>query len=81
MDSGVERVSYARFTYDSDVYVFYSVDHMYECCGCCLRSTSFCCGTAKEMIEHLEQHRVVGHKVPEYALERLRQDVEEADDV
>ena len=33
------------------------------------------------MIEHLEQHRAVGHDVPEYAFERLRDPQDEAENL
>lgn len=29
----------------------------------------------EEMIQHLEEHRKVGHKVPQYAIENLRRDL------
>lgn len=33
--------------------------------------------TRTEALEHLEAHRAAGHKVPEYAFERLRKELEE----
>jgi len=29
------------------------------------------------MIKHLEEHKKVGHKVPEYAIERLQKELKE----
>jgi len=34
----------------------------------------FRCDTPQEMIEHLKLHTKAGHKVPEYALERLKEE-------
>ena len=76
-------MSYCRFGEGSDVYLFYSTDDEYECCGCLLKSKegdpfgdSFNCVTASEMLAHLVEHREKGHEVPEEALVRLRGDVE-----
>jgi hypothetical protein len=33
--------------------------------------------TRSEALEHLQAHRDAGHKVPEYAFERLRKELEE----
>ena len=70
-------MSYARFGKDSDVYVYES-DYGWECCGCALE-TSFTAESPQEMIDHLKEHQVEGHKVPQYALDRLKDEAEESD--
>lgn len=67
-------MSYCRFWWnDSDVYVFASVYGGIECCGCKLEG-DLTVNTPEEMIEHLMEHREAGHTVPEFALERLREE-------
>jgi len=69
-------MSYCRFGKDSDVYVYYSIYGQYECCGCNLReSQEFSVfDTAKEMVSHLNIHKINGEKVPQYAIDRLIED-------
>lgn len=67
-------MSYARFNCaGSDVYV-YGGSHPDDsskdaiiCCWCPMLkdSESFIAGDTSEMIDHLKQHRVAGHVVPE----------------
>lgn len=74
-------MSYCRFAWDgSDVYVFGSGDDEYECCGCSLKGHlkgHFTCKTAKEMINHLLEHRKKGDCVPQYAIDRLKEKAKE----
>lgn len=75
-------MSYCRFGWDgSDVYVYGSVHGGIECCGCHLDeggSQNF--ETPEKMIEHLIVHRKAGDYVPEYAILRLWNDIEGADE-
>ena len=73
-------MSYCRFAWDgSDVYVFGSGDGVIECCGCSLKGDlgRFASKTAKEMIEHLLEHRKKGDCVPQYAIDRLKEEATE----
>ena len=69
-------MSYARFTSDSDVYVFRHVGG-YECCGCHLKEPwgSFRCKTIPEMLCHLEEHKNVGDEVPDYCINQLKSEL------
>jgi hypothetical protein len=35
--------------------------------------------TAQEALNHLMEHRKAGHNIPEYALDRLREEIDEKD--
>lgn len=75
-------MSYCRFSpEESDVYVFGTVataGEKIECCGCRLVSDepAYPLLDAPEMLKHLEAHRQAGHLVPEYAMERLRREID-----
>jgi len=45
-------------------------------CEDCPRGAQFNCATPREMFEHLVAHRSKGDRVPESALEELRQEAE-----
>lgn len=62
-------MSYCRWGEDSDVYVIGEGDCL--CCCACGIGISVRFKTRTQMIEHLEQHRKDGDKVPQYAIERL----------
>jgi len=79
-------VSYVRFSEDSHVYVFATIQggaHMAECCGCLLipRDDE---GEATApwpqydnpwgITDHLREHQAVGHKVPDYAFRSIMED-------
>ena len=72
-------MSYCRFSEDSDVYLYPHVYGDYVCCACRLRETfgSTVLFTLEEVLEHLQAHQDVGHKVPEYAFERIKAEIEE----
>lgn len=81
-------MSYCRWGKDSDVYVYatkgYNSDHkrletLWVCQDCELKAdrNSAVTTTATAMISHLLAHREAGHKVPEDAIERLRQEDKE----
>lgn len=65
-------MAYARFAYDSDVYVYASTDGGFTCENCPTAGSSFRCETALEMATHLLEHRAKGHRVPEDAIAELR---------
>ncbi len=68
-------MSYCRFARDSDVYVFES-ELGIECCRCrLLGGRWFRVQGPAEIIAHLLEHRAAGHKVPESALDELREEV------
>ena len=91
-------MSYARFSPESDVYVFGTTldgKECFTCCGCILREmvweddpNAFLGGwlvpkdpendpgpfyneSRVETVVHLLEHRVRGHKVPQYAIDGL----------
>jgi archaellum biogenesis ATPase FlaH len=73
-------MSYCRIGNDSDVYVLGNGDGGIQCMCCRLLENwydSFTCSTEQEMLEHLEQHKSVGHKVPRYAINRLRRETKQ----
>jgi hypothetical protein len=78
---GRERMSYARFAEDSDVYVFLSIGGHLECCSCRLKGKGQCASfkTTDEMLSHLREHREAGHDVPERTFERLQRERDEND--
>lgn len=59
----------------SDVYVFPSVDGVYECCICALQPCpgpgSCYTRTAKRMAKHLRRHQLAGHIVPQNVIDFL----------
>jgi hypothetical protein len=69
-------VSYCRFGPESDVYVYESCSGGWECCFCGIGpSANFPSRT--QMLDHLDQHVKAGHKVPDYAIARLREEMAE----
>jgi hypothetical protein len=48
-------------------------------CSGCMMNNDVHFDTHAEAIAHLEEHRAAGHVVPEYAFERLRQEMKAAD--
>lgn len=70
-------MSYCRFS-EADVYIFEHVDGYFQCCACPLESevfASFDCNTKQEMLEHIKEHRKVGHYVPEHVDETLEAEI------
>lgn len=69
-------MSYARMSSDSDVYVYRTGDDDHICCHwCSLTDHGRWDGKRAEAVAHLEAHAAAGHKVPEHALERLREEI------
>lgn len=81
-------MSYAKFGWDSDVYLFGSVydappddTHVIVCAQCKLddnedrwerESADF--ETKEAVLAHLTRHRIAGHRVPEAAVAAILQD-------
>ncbi len=65
-------MSYARLGPDSDVYIVSTGDTV-TCTWCKLHGDFEADRVA--MLEHLKRHVEAGHKVPDYALDRLRTEV------
>ena len=77
-------MSYARFSY-SDIYVFMNFSKQLECCACLMapptvrmshRGASYYSDSTEKMINHIKEHRLAGHKVPETIEEDLLKDDE-----
>jgi hypothetical protein len=74
-------VSYARFSGDSDVYMYESVTGGIVCCACQIRKADFpSYSTRSKAIKHLHNHIKAGYKVPQYAIDRLLEEIEEEGD-
>lgn len=71
-------MSYCRISDESDVYMYPNIRGI-VCCSCWLgesyESVQF--GTAWEALEHLLEHKEVGHKVLLRAIKRLKKEVQE----
>ena len=70
-------MSYCRFSKDCNVYVFMNWDGKIECNGCCLEEPhgARVFDTPQAAIEHLYEHRKAGDKVPEYAIDSIRNEI------
>ena len=68
-------MSYCRWSHDSDVYCYPDVSGGYAIwvSGC---GNDFNADTAEECLAMLEELRAGGLKIPEYALDRLKSDIE-----
>lgn len=71
-------MSYARFSSESDVYVYLDVSGYLCCCGCSL-SEQWSYGTTDALLAHLDAHKAAGHEVPDYCIERLKDERAEND--
>ena len=69
-------MSYARFS-EGDVYVWQSWTGKFICDFCSLAGAAFVCDTRAEMLEHLQKHIDAGHSVPDRAITRLREEMDE----
>lgn len=75
-------MAYARFSPDSDVYVYEDGRGFLCCMRCQLGETDQTRTKSRsEMIKHLEAHRGAGEKVPEDALEKLRAEIAKSGDL
>lgn len=76
-------MSYCRFGWDgSNVYVFEGGDEdsvYWECCGCSLRGAAdkkpIQFKDRQSMIVHLMDHRRLGDNVPQFAIDRLEEEI------
>ena len=70
-------MSYCRWTSESDVYVYESSGGFFTCCLCSLRTDGRDLNTKKrsQMIAHLKEHRKAGHEVPQWATDRLIEEI------
>jgi hypothetical protein len=58
------------------VYVFEDVTGGYTCCSCPFGERWLNVPSRAQMISHLESHVTAGHKVPAYAMDELRGEME-----
>lgn len=74
-------MSYCRADNESDVYVIGSGDGkgnpLWECVGCPGSQNRYgvTFHTRQKMVEHLQEHVRLGHKVPDRAFERLAREI------
>lgn len=74
-------MAYSRF-FDSDIYIYPHVDGYIECCGCWLNErledTLFGLNEKitndEQLEEHLDQHLLAGHNIPENLLQDILED-------
>lgn len=74
-------MAYSRF-FDSDIYIYPHVDGYIECCGCWLNErledTPFGLSEKitndEQLEEHLDQHLLAGHNIPEDLLQDILED-------
>lgn len=74
-------MAYSRF-FDSDIYIYPHVDGYIECCGCWLneRLEDTLFGLSEKITndeqleEHLDQHLLAGHNIPEDLLQDILED-------
>jgi hypothetical protein len=68
-------MSYARFSDESDVYVYEDSTHGLVCCMCILTSKWFIAGNDYQaLLTHLAEHRAAGHLVPDDAITQLQRE-------
>lgn len=71
-------MSYCRISDESDIYMYPTAVGI-VCCSCRLsegyESVQF--GTAWVALEHLLEHKRVGHRVSLYAIKRLKKEIQE----
>lgn len=75
-------MSYCRLGDDSDIYIYESRNHI-VCCMCLFHNRE---GDEKfqkrsHMINHIEKHFRAGHKVPLYAIERIKEAMKSDGDI
>lgn len=71
-------MSFARFSETSDVYIFSHYLGYIECCGCALVGT-FEADSLEEILDHISEHRIAGHKIPEGLEDFMKANVSEDD--
>lgn len=76
-------MSYCRFSDDSEVYMYpFSIGKII-CCACRLNEKDkwgwypdTVLNNEKEALKHLKEHIYAGHKVPKYATDRLKEEIQ-----
>lgn len=70
-------MAYARFGKDSDVYVMCSGEE-WVCVSCLLIGASpFVCVSLLSLNQHLLDHVIAGHKVPQHTFERVYREIQD----
>jgi len=70
-------MSYCRFSQTSEVYMYENLGGGITCCFCSLnKAYSVHFSTPHDAWMHLMAHRQAGHKVPQHALDQLRENAE-----
>lgn len=79
-------MSYARFSAQSDVYIYHHYMGFIECCACPITEPQVGedfgfakLNTAREAIEHLDLHRAAGWKVQNSTYEKIRSEYADLD--
>lgn len=62
-------MAYARWNGESDVY-FISDGETFQCVACCPGILN-----RRAALAHLQQHRINGDRVPDYATKRLKEEI------
>jgi hypothetical protein len=79
-------MSYARFSAESDVYVYHHYMGWIECCACNITPVEqgenvgfFRAYTAREILDHLGMHSMIGESIPERCFARIREEYPDLD--
>ena len=64
---------------ESDIYMYPSIEGGIVCCGCRLLDNDPTFHTLEQALDHLWEHKLKGHKVPIWAIERLQKEIKEND--
>jgi hypothetical protein len=70
-----DTMAYSRF-WDSDIYIYPSVDGDIVCAACILSESSFHIDNDADVVSHINAHREAGHNVPEGLAEDILHDPE-----
>lgn len=76
-------MAYCRWGKDSDVYMYYGGGYMFHLGWQVKDETStsdFSVATAEEALHRLKRIKTQGYKVPDYAIERLEQEIKDQND-
>lgn len=70
-------MSYCRAGNESDVYVIATTDKVasWWCVSCSVPNNFVT--SRQEMLSHLQEHKLAGDRVPDYAIARLQREIEE----
>ena len=73
-------MSYCRFS-NADIYLYEDIAGYICCCACLLTESEWVSielYSPQEALDHVKKHREAGHNVPEYVDERLKREIEQA---